>query len=219
MTGLDTPRRVRVAAWLTWMMAPVGLLLVFVGVLELRWWSSDQAHRLVALLAQLRSEYGLQPPALLRDRGGAVELIILGAVCIAYAGLGFGLMRGRLWARAWAFGLGGALLLVGVIGVGGDASESSTLAVYFKTLHDSAIGDQAPAVRALLYPGWYSWIEDIAQGLQVLGVVAVMIALAAAVVAHGDYFVGKPSTGGPPDEWDSALSRIRDKTVRDSEID
>jgi hypothetical protein len=219
MTGFDAPRRVRVAAWLTWAMAPIGLFLLVVGVLELRWWGSDESRRLLALLAQLKAQYGIQPPALLRGHGGAVELIILGVVCIAYASLGFGLLRGRLWARTWAFALGGATLLWGLIGVGGDATESHTLAVYFKTLAASAIGDQAPAVRALLYPGWYSWVEDIAQGLQVLGSLAMLLALAAAVIAHGDYFVGKPGTDAPPDEWDNALSRIRDNTVRDSEID
>jgi hypothetical protein len=219
MTGIDAPRRVRLAARLTWLMAPLGLLLLLVGVLELSWWGSGGSRRLVALLAQLRQQYGIQPPALLRDRAGAVELIILGVVCIAYASLGLGLLRGRLWARTWAFVLGGGTLLWGLIGVGGDASVSPTLADYFKALTDSAIGDQVPAVRALLFPGWYSWIEDIAQGLQVLGSLAALIALTAAVIANSDYFVGKPSPDAPPDEWDNALSRIRDSTVRDSEID
>src|SRR4051794_31771889 len=158
MTGNDTPRVVRSAAWLTLALAPAGLLLVLVGILELRWWGSEQSKQLLALLDNINTEYGIQLPALLREKEGAVELVVLGVFCLAYSVLGIWLLRGRLWARTWALAAGAVAALAGLIGVGADSTESHTLANYFSTLNGSAIGDRIPQVRALLYPGWYSWV-------------------------------------------------------------
>lgn len=217
MTGIDTPRGVRVAAWLTMAMVPVGLLLVLDGLLELRWWGTDEAKRLLALLGQLEDAYGLVPPALLRGKDGAVQLVILGVVAIAYGALGWWLLRGRLWARTWALGVGCVTFLIGVFGVGADATESHTPAAYFTELRGSAIGERVPEVQALFYPGWYPWAEDVVQGLQVLVTLAAIIALISAVIAHGDFFVGTASDDGEHDEWDAALSRMREQTKPDPE--
>lgn len=214
MTGTDRPRIVRLAARLTLLLAPAGLLLVLDGILELRWWGSAQSTRLIALLENIKTEYGIDPPALLRQREGAWELIILGLFCMAYAVLGVWLLRGRLWARTWAVAAGVVAALAGLIGVGADAIESHTLADYFSKLTGSVIGDRIPQVRALLYPGWYSWVEDIAQGLQVLLSLAALAALGWAVITHGDYFTGGREVDAPPDEWDSALSRVREQSRR-----
>ncbi|GIF26421.1 hypothetical protein Ate02nite_91510 [Paractinoplanes tereljensis] len=210
---------VRVAAWLTLALAPVGLLLVLDGILELQWWGSAESKHLLAALDSINTEYGITPPALLRGREGAVELIVLGVLCIAYAILGIWLRRGRLWARSWAIGGGLLTLLLGIMGVGSDATESHTVAAYFEQLHGSAIGDRVPAVRELLFPGWYPWAEDIIQGAQVLLTLAALVALASAIISHGDYFTGGREVDAPPDEWDSALSRVRDQSRRQREAD
>lgn len=216
MTGIDAPRGVRVAAWLTLAMVPVGLLLVLDGLLELRWWGTAGSARLLALLADLQDTYGLPPPALLRGRDGAIELVVLGLFGMAYGVLGVWILRGRLWARAWAFAAGAGTFLVGMFGVGSDASESNTLANYLAALRGSAIPERIPAVRELFYPGWYSWAEDIVQGLQVTVTLAALIALIAAVVNHGGYFVAAPSGGDDQqDEWGDALSRVRHQMRRD----
>ncbi|GIF00198.1 hypothetical protein [Paractinoplanes rishiriensis] len=217
MTGIDAPRAVRVAAWLTLAMVPVGLLLALHGLLELRWWGTGEASRLLALLGQLQEEYGLIPPALLRGRDGAVQLVVLGAAGMAYGILGFWILRGRLWARTWALAAGGLTFLVGLIGVGSDAAEAHTPGSYFAQMRGSAIPERIPAVRELFYPGWYSWAEDILQGLQVLVTLAAVIALIAAVIAHSEYFLPRASADAEPDEWDAALARMRQQTKPDPE--
>jgi hypothetical protein len=219
MTGTDKPRIVRVAAWLTLALAPAGLLLVLDGILELRWWGSDQSKQLIALLDNINTEYGIEPPALLRTREGAIELIVLGVVCLAYAALGVFLLRGRIWARTWAMIAGVLTALFGLIGVGADATESHTIADYYAKLNGSVIGDRIPQVKALLYPGWYPWAEDIFQGLQVILSLAALAALAWAVITHGDYYTGGRAMDAPPDDWDSALSRVREQSRRHREAD
>ncbi|GAA2653145.1 hypothetical protein Adu01nite_74440 [Paractinoplanes durhamensis] len=209
----------RVAAWLTLALAPAGLLLVLDGILELQWWGSAGATRLLALLDSIDTEYGIAAPALLRSREGAVELIVLGVFCLGYSLLGIWLLRGRLWARTWAFAAGAAAVLFGVIGVGGDATESRTLSTYFDALTGSVLTDRIPQVQALLYPGWYSWAEDIAQGLQLLLSLAAFAGLAAAVISHSDWFTGGRAVDAPPDDWDSALSRVREQSRRQREAD
>ncbi|WP_433301959.1 hypothetical protein ACQP2F_07615 [Actinoplanes sp. CA-030573] len=212
MTGTDAPRPVRVAAWLTMALAPVGLLLLLDGFLELHWWGTTEERQLIALLAKIETDYGIEAPALLRGRDGAIQLVILGLLCIAYATLGLWIRRGRLWARTTALTTGVLLTLVGLFGVGADATESRPLSVYFDNLTGSAIPDRIAAVKALLYPGWYSWFEDIAQGLQVIASLAAVVAIAAAVITHSDYFSGGRSVDAPPDEWDAALGRVREQS-------
>jgi hypothetical protein len=219
MTGTDAPRTVRLAAVLTMAVAPVGLLLLLDGLLELHWWGTSEAHQLMALLDKIQADYGIEPPALLRGRLGAVLDVILGLVCIAYGCLGIWLLRGRLWARTAALVTGALATLVGVIGVGADSTEPRTLAAYFADLHGSQISDREPLVRALLYPGWYSWAEDIVQGLQVLVSLAALVALGWAVITHSDYFSGRRDVDAPPDEWDNALTRVREQSRKHREAD
>jgi hypothetical protein len=219
MTGTDAPRLVRIAAKLTMALAPVGLLLLLDGLLELHWRSTADAHALVALLDKIHADYGIEPPALLRGRDGAIQLVVLGAVCLAYSSLGIWLLRGHAWARTTALVVGAAVSLFGLFGVGIDATETRTLANYFADLHGSAIGDREAAVRALLFPGWYSWAEDIIQGLQVILSLVALGALAWAVISHSDWFSGRRDADAAPDEWDSALSRVREQSRKHLEAD
>ncbi|GAA0548776.1 hypothetical protein GCM10010172_33330 [Paractinoplanes ferrugineus] len=199
---------------LTLALAPAGLLLVLDGILELRWFGSGEAKQLRTVLDGINNEYGITPPALLRHEEGAWELIFLGLFCLAYATFGIWLLRGRLWARTWAVVGGVVAALAGLIGVGADSTESHTLADYFAKLHGSVIGDRIPQVEALLYPSWYPWLEDLAQGLQVILSLAALAALAWAVITHGDYYTGGRAVDAPPDAWDSALSRVREQSRR-----
>jgi hypothetical protein len=219
MTGTDAPRLVRLAAKLTMALAPVGLLLLLDGLLELQWRASTDAHALVALLDKIQADYGIEPPELLRGRGGAIQLVVLGVICLAYSSLGIWLLRGRAWARTTALVVGAAASLFGLFGVGIDATETRTLANYFADLHGSAIGDREAAVRALLYPGWYSWAEDIVQGLQVILSLVALATLAWAVISHSDWFSGRRNADAAPDEWDSALSRVREQSRKHLEAD
>ncbi|MFI5895515.1 hypothetical protein ACIA5D_36010 [Actinoplanes sp. NPDC051513] len=219
MTGTDAPRLVRLAAKLTMALAPVGLLLLLDGLMELQWRGTTDAHALVALLDKIQADYGIEPPELLRGRGGAIQLVVLGAVCLAYSSLGIWLLRGSAWARTTALVMGVAAVLFGLFGVGIDSTETRTLANYFADLNGSAIGDQGVAVRALLYPGWYSWAEDIVQGLQVILSLVALAALAWAVISHSDWFTGRRNADAAPDEWDSALSRVREQSRKHLEAD
>ena len=219
MTGTDVPRAVRLAAWLTMAIAPIGLLMLLDGLLELHWWGTEDAKQLIALLDKIQADYGIEPAALLRGRIGAVQLVLLGAFCLAYASLGIWLLRGRLWARTAALVAGVLATMAGLIGVGADSTEPRTLAAYFTSLHDAQLADREPLVRALLYPGWYSWFEDIVQGLQVIVSLAALLALGWAVITHSDWFTGGRDAGAPPDDWDNALSRVREQSRRQREAD
>lgn len=219
MTGTDVPRLVRVAARLTLALAPVGLLLLLDGLLELHWLGTSQAHRLVGMLDKIQADYGIEPPSLLRGHGGAIQLVVLGVVCIAYSTLGIWLLRGRSWAKTAGLVAGPLIALFGLISVGADSTMSRTLATYYSDLRGSAMADRVPGIEALVYPGWYSWAEDIVQGMQVLLSLAAVVALAMAVISHSDWFSGRREADAPPDEWDSALGRVREQSRRQREAD
>jgi hypothetical protein len=195
-------------------MAPVGLLLLVGGIMDLHWWSTPAAARLVGLFTQIRIERGAQPPALLRSGGGAVELVVIGAVCLAYAILAPLIAKGRRWARTWGLALGFGTFLIGLVSIGADASQPIDLKGYLDMLARSAAAGAIPQIKALLYPGWYAWLEDIAQGLQVLMSFAAAVALAGAVVWDPDYFASKKAATAAPDAWAAAISRIHQETVR-----
>lgn len=213
MTGIEVPARVRVAAVFSWLLAPVGLLLVADGLWELRWWGTPSAVRLVAVLAEIEQKYGAEPPALLRGRTGAVELIVLGAAVVAWAALAPLVRKGRRWARTWGFVLGIATLVVGLAFIGADLSQPHDLKSYLDGLAQSTAADRIPEIRSLVYPGWYAWCEDIAQGLQVIAAAAAVAALAAAVLSNADFFTTKRAETAGPDEWDAAITRIHKRTV------
>ncbi|MEU8817758.1 hypothetical protein [Actinoplanes sp. NPDC048796] len=216
MTGSDVPRGVRVITLLAWLMVPAGVLLVAAGVLDLTWWASGDAARLTAVITQTKIEYGINEPALLRNGDGAVTLIVLGTAGLTYGLLAPKIHRGQKWARSWALGIGFAIFLIGMLGVGADASQPSYLRDYYETLTWTTQTDRMAEIKALVYPAWYQWFEDFAQGLGAVAALAVVIGLSWSAVVHADYFVGarpgRSGAGSPkdrPDEWDAALARIR----------
>ncbi|MFF5085212.1 hypothetical protein ACFY36_49930 [Actinoplanes sp. NPDC000266] len=225
MTGSDVPRGVRVITLLAWLMVPAGVLLVSAGVLDLTWWASGDAARLTAIMTEIKDEYGVNEPALLRNGDGAVTLIVLGIAAMAYGMLAPMIRRGRRWARSWALGVGFAFFLIAIMGIGADASQPSYLRDYYETLTWTTQTERIAEIKAVLYPAWYQWFEDFAQGLGALAALAVVVGLSWAAVAHADHFVGfrtgAATTDGKPDEWDAALTRIRNSggidAVRDDE--
>jgi hypothetical protein len=209
MTGTDVPRGVRISAAVAWTMVPAGLLLLLDGLWELRWWGTSATARLSELLDQIGDQYGIDPPALLRGRRGAVELVVLGAAGLAYAFLVPLVRKGRRWALTTGLLLAIASFLIGLIAVGTDQSVPHTLTDFFTSLTQLAGGAGVAEIRALLYPGWYSWVEDIAQGLHVLASLAAVLGLTYAAIWHSDYFGSKGTDTAAPDSWDAAISRIR----------
>jgi hypothetical protein len=215
MTGVDIPWRVRVATKMIWLLAPAGLLLVLDGLWELRWWASPSAHKLVSVLADIKREFGVEPPALLRGHSGAVELVVLGLLTMAPAALALAVQRGSRAARTWVFVLAIATLAVGVAFIGSDATQPVTLHTYLANMHQGIAVDRIPEVNAAMYPSWYPWVEDIAQGLQVVAAAVAVGALAAAVIWHGDWFFGRAKPQPADDAWDDAISRLHQRTVGD----
>ncbi|MBU2669767.1 hypothetical protein KOI35_40290 [Actinoplanes bogorensis] len=216
MTGSAVPRTVRVATRLAWLMVPAGVLLVAAGVLDLVWWASPDASRLTALMHSLEVDYGLIPPALIRDGRGAVTLIVLGAACFAYGGMAPLISKGVRRARGWAMGVAAVVFLIGLMTVGADASQPRYLHDYFQSMTAATIGARIPEIEAVLYPAFYSWFEDFAQGFGTLVALGVVVSLIWATVVDPEYFWAKADEPGPPDEWDAALGRIR-KTRRPEE--
>ena len=198
---------------LAWLMVPAGLLLIADGLLELHWWGSPEAARLLAVTAEIKARYGTEPPVLLRGRGGAALLIVIGTVCLAYAILAPLIARGRRAAYTWALALGGGTFLVGLIGIGTDMAQPHDLNGYYTALTQVNLEDLVEQIRALVYPGWYSWFEDLAQGLQVLTSLAVVLALLGMTIWHADHFLGQAGET-EPDPWDAAVRRIHQQTVR-----
>lgn len=216
MTGVDVPPRVRVAAVLTGLGGPAGLLLIAAGVLELHWWGTPATARLGRLLTLLDDQYGVRPPALLRGRDGAAELVVLGVFTLAYGVLAPLVARGRRAARTWVVVLAAGTFLIGLVGIGGDLNTPIDVRGYLANLAQQSLPDQVGAVGALLYPGWYAWLEDVSQGLQVLVSLAVVIALGWATTGHPDHFVGgRARAAGADDDWDEVISRLHRRTVGD----
>ena len=214
MTGMDTPRPVRIATLLTWLLIPAGLLLIVDGVLELRWLGTPAAAKLVDLFAQIKAQPGVEPPPLLRGRTGATELIVLGAVCCAVGCLAPLIGRGLRWARNTALVGGLGTALVGLVGIGADQTAPQSLNSYFAALRNLGAGARVQEITPLLYSNWYPWLEDIAQGVQVVVAIAAAVALAWAGIAYADYFRSRGSATAAVDDWDSAISRIHRQTVR-----
>jgi hypothetical protein len=213
MAGADIPRRVRVATTMIWLLAPAGLLLVLDGLWELRWWAGPSAHRLVSVLADIKREFGVEPPTLLRGHTGAVELVVLGLLTMLPAALAVAVRRGSRTARLWVFVLGIGTLAVGLAFIGSDATQPVTLHTYLANMHQGVATERIPEVNAAMYPGWYSWAEDIAQGLQAFAAALAVAALAVAVIWHGDWFFGRDKPQPTDDAWDDAISRLHQRTV------
>ena len=214
MTGMDAPRPVRIATLLTWLLVPAGLLLVIDGLLELRWLGTPAAAKLADIFAQIKAQPGVEPPPLLRGRSGAAELVVLGAVCCAIGCLAPLIGRGLRWASNTGLVAGLAAALVGLVGIGADQTTPQTLDTYFTALTNLGAGDRIQEITPLLYANWYPWLEDIAQGVQVVVALAAAAALAWAGITYADYFRSRASKTAPADDWDSAISRIHRQTVR-----
>ena len=213
MTGVDIPRRVRLATTFIWLLAPAGLLLVLDGLWELCWWGSSSAHHLVALLNEIKQEFGDEPPTLLRGHAGAWELIVLGLLTMAPAALALAVRRGSRAARTWVFVLGIGTLAIGLALIGGDATQPIDLHTYLANMHQGVAAERIPEINAAMYPAWYSWAEDIAQGLQALAVALAVGALSVAVIWHGDWFFGRRKAEPEADAWDDTISRLHQRTV------
>jgi hypothetical protein len=208
MTAIQAPRGVRVAVRLAWLMVPAGALLLVAGVLDLAYWASSDAARLTALMKDIEAEYGIPLPAMIRAGRGAVLLVVLGAAGVAYAFLAPLINRGVRWARSWALGAGFAIFLVGLMAIGADASRPSYLRDYYASMRWQGAGDRIPTIEALVYPQWYAWLEDVAQGALTVLALGVAVALIWAAVSHADHFMAR-GDGGEPDEWDTAIARMR----------
>jgi hypothetical protein len=217
MTGVDIPRRVRVATLFIWLMAPAGLLLVLDGLWELHWWGSPAAHHLLAVLNSIKQEFGVDPPALLRGHAGAWELVVLGLLTMVPAAFARAIQQGSRGARTWVYGIGLAVLAMGVLFIGSDAVEPIDLNTFLANMHQGIAADRIPEVKAAMYPGWYQWAEDIAQGLQVLVATLAIGALSAAVIWHGNWSFGRPAAEPEADAWDDAITRLHKRTVGETD--
>lgn len=215
MTGIEeVPRGVRLATLTLWLTAPVGLLLVLAGLLEMYWWGTGDAARLAEVFRQVHEEFGLLTPALIRDRRGAAELIVLGVVCLAGAALALFVRRGSAIARTSALVLNVVTLLYGLFGIGADLSAPLRLGEYLDQLRTLASGARIPEIQALVHPAWYAWLEDVAQGLQVLAALAVLVTLGYAMIWHPHFFRNRKADAAAGDQWGDALRRIRQERAQ-----
>ena len=219
MSGVAVPRVVRVATALAWALGAAGLLLILVGVLELHWWGSPDAVRMQQLFTQIKARPGIEPPVVLRGKSGAVELIVLGVLCCAYGGLAPLIARGRRWARTLGVVGGLTVFFVGLVGIGVDETAPEDLNAYFHLLTSLGSGELVTEITPLLYPAWYAWIEDIAQGLQALLAIAAVVALIWVSTSDADFFASRKGATAEPDEWESAFSKLHRETVRRPEHD
>jgi hypothetical protein len=217
MSGEEVPRRVRAATTMIWLLLPAGLLLVLDGVWELRWWAGSSAHHLVSVLDSIKQEFGIEPPTLLRGHFGAIELIALGVLTMVPATLAAAVKRGSRTARTWVFVLTIAILAIGVAFIGVDATEPFTLQTYLANMHEGIAAERIPEVTSAMYPSWYPWVEDIAQGLQALAAALTIGLLSIAVIWHGDWFFGRAKPEPAADAWDEAITRLHQKTVGEAD--
>jgi hypothetical protein len=187
-------------------MVPIGIALMVIGFIELRWWNLPSTDRLFELFAIVKADNGLGRPSLLREYGGAWELVAMGIISLAYAAFAPYVGKGSRSARTTALVCAILLLLYVVIEIGADATFGTTVGDYIKLLGaHKAVPGATPADFAPLWPaGWYSWFEDIAQGLQALAFLGAAIALANASLAPEHPLQVRPE---PTDEFGQALQR------------
>ena len=211
MEASRVPRSQRTATLILWSMVPIGIALIVIGMIELRWWNSPQTDRLFDLFAVVKADNGLVRPALLRGPGGAWELIGLGAISLAYAGFAPYIRKGNRGARTIAMIAGAGLLLYTVVDIGGDATFGMTISSYLTQLSELKPVPGATAVEFLPLwpPAWYSWFEDIAQGAQAVAFLAALIALATVAIGQDE----RPLVirDEPVDQYGKALRRFVDE--------
>jgi hypothetical protein len=132
---------------------------------------------------------------------------------VAFGALAPLLIRGRRWARTAALVASTAITLVALAALGVDATDVTGLTGYFNNLAGSGFAARIPEIQALLYPGWYSWLEDLAQAAHAAAALACLVMLGWTVIHHADYFTTKKTDQAGPDVWQETLSRIHHETV------
>ena len=218
LTHDQAPRSVRIATMILWAMVPIGIALIVIGILEVRWWQSSDTSRLLGLLDKITADNGLARPTLLRGFGGAFELIALGGVSLGYACLAPFVRKGRPRARTFGIVAGLALFLYSLLAIGAEATYGTSISDYLKQLAipSPVPGATAADITPLFPPAWYSWFEDIAQGLQTIGFLASAIALVAMSIMGGEQAVAAREE--PTDDFGRALRRFADeRRAADSE--
>jgi hypothetical protein len=209
---------VRIASALSLAMLSAGLLLVVAGIVELHWWGTSAPARLSTIFADIERQDGPSGPRMLRGHAGAVELLMVGVASVACAGLAPLFAWGRRWARTVVLIISAVLFLDGLLGIGADTfGSSSDVSGYLAALDNTSFGQLIPEITSLLYPSWYSWVEDIGQELQLALSLACFTAASWAVMRNADYFTTKKADETEPDEWDTAISRIHRRTVGNQE--
>jgi hypothetical protein len=212
--GIAAPGSVRIASALAWAMLAAGLLLVVAGIAEMHWWGTSAPARLSTIFADIEHQHGPSRPRLLRGHAGAAELVVVGVASLVCAGLARLLARGRRWARTVVLVASAVLFLDALLGIGADTfGSSSSMSGYIADLEDAGFTQPIPEITSLLYPTWYSWVEDIGQELQLVLSLACFAAASWAVLQNADYFTTRKADEAGPDEWDAAISRIHRRTV------
>jgi hypothetical protein len=178
-----------------------------IGIIETRWWRSDNTAHLMDLFHRVEAATALERPLILRGRVGAVELIGTGVLVAAVVALVPLVRRGRRTAALW---LSGGVLVFMLVQIAGDLAVSSNIDQYlFLLANNTAVpGATAADIVPLLPPGWYSWVEDISQGAAAAMVAVLVIALARLTIP-----MSRPMTAGrsePTDAYGQALRRIAD---------
>jgi hypothetical protein len=197
-------------------MVPIGIALIAIGLVEVRWWDLPSTGRLFDLFALVKADNGLERPELLRGYGGAWELVGLGVISLAYAGFAPYISRGSRSARTYAFVAGILLLCYVIVDIGADATFGRTVGEYVALLgQHKAVPGATPVEFAPLWPpSWYSWFEDLAQGLQALAFLGALIALAAAAIGPEQPLVVRQE---PTDAYGRALRRAVENRRRGTE--
>jgi hypothetical protein len=199
-----------------WAMIPIGVALIVSGILEVNWWTSPGTARLLDIFSMVEAQYGMERPPMLRGLFGAQELIAFGVVSLAYAALTVFVRRGSSRARTWAVGIGAVLVLVGLVEIAVDFPGPVDIDSYLRAFADAGPVTTASAAdaAALVWPRWYTWLEDVAQAAQVIAFLMALLALATATVWHSEFFVNRKAEAHVNDAWAAALKRIRERAAQ-----
>jgi len=145
-------------------------------------------------------------------------LVVVGVASLVCASLAPLLARGRRWARTVVLVASAVLVLDALLGIGADTfGSSSSVSGYLAALDITGFRQPIPEITSLLYPAWYSSVEDIAQELQLVLSLACFVGASWAVVRNPDYFTTRKADEAGPDEWGAVISRIHRRTVGDQE--
>lgn len=209
MTDNGVSRSTRTATYALWAMIPIGLALIAIGFIEIRWWRQPSTDRLFHLFDLVKADNGLARPSLLREYGGAWELVGLGVIGLAFAAFAPYIRKGTRAARTSVIVAGILLLLYVVVDIGGDSTFTHTIPDYLFQLRNlKPVPGAAPADFAPLWPaGWYSWFEDVAQGVQAIALLVAVIVSASASINQEQPLVVRLE---PTDDFGRALRRAVD---------